>query len=68
MNLRQLNHQQRKKEKVKNSKIIQEDTPMKYLKKIFDWFFQAYEPERPRLKTYNYKGRTYYLRKRKKTK
>ena len=39
---------------------------MKYLKKIFDWFFQAYEPERPRLKTYNYKGRTYYLRKRKK--
>ena len=38
---------------------------MKYLKKVFDWFFQAYEPERPKLKTYNYKGRTYYLRKRK---
>jgi hypothetical protein len=39
---------------------------MKYLKKVFDWFFQAYEPERPKLKTYNFKGRTYYLRKRKK--
>ena len=40
---------------------------MKYLKKVFDWFFQAYEPEKPKLpKVYNYKGRTYYLRKRKK--
>ena len=28
---------------------------MKYLKKVFDWFFQAYEPERPKLKTYKIK-------------
>ena len=39
---------------------------MKYLKKVFDWFFQAYEPEFKPKKVYNYKGRTYYLRKRKK--
>ena len=38
---------------------------MKYLKKIFDWGLSGYEPERPKLKTYNFKGRTYYLRKRK---
>ena len=27
---------------------------MKYLKKVFDWFFQAYEPEKPKfnLKTF----------------
>ena len=37
---------------------------MKYLKKVFDWFFQACELEKPKLRTYNYKGRTYYLRKR----
>ena len=38
---------------------------MKYLKKVFDWFFQAYEPEKPKLKlkTYKIKGKTYYLRK-----
>ena len=43
---------------------------MKYLKKVFDWFFQAYEPEKPKFnqKVYKIKGRTYYLRKRKKTK
>jgi len=42
---------------------------MKYLKKVFDWFFQAYEPEKPKFrpkKVYKIKGRTYYLRKRKK--
>ena len=41
---------------------------MKYLKKVFDWFFQAYEPEKPEFrpkKVYKYKGKTYYLRKRK---
>ena len=41
---------------------------MKYLKKVFDWFFQAYEPEKPKFrpkKVYKIKGRTYYLRKRK---
>jgi len=38
---------------------------MKYLKKVFDWFFQAYEPEKPKLKlkTYKIKGKTYYLKK-----
>ena len=39
---------------------------MKYFKKVFDWFFQAYEPEKPKFKpkkVYNYKGRTYYLKK-----
>jgi len=42
---------------------------MKYLKKVFDWFFQAYEPERPKFKpkkVYKINGRTYYLRKIKK--
>ena len=41
---------------------------MKYLKKVFDWFFQAYEPEKPEFKpkkVYKINGRTYYLRKRK---
>ena len=23
---------------------------MKYLKKVFDWFFQAYEPEKPKFR------------------
>ncbi len=69
MNLRQLNHQQRKKEKVKNSKIIQEDAPMNYFKKIVDWVIQSYEPEKPKLKPkvmFKKNGRTYYLKKRKK--
>ena len=42
---------------------------MKYLKKVFDWFFQAYEPEKPeykKKKVYKINGRTYYLRKIKK--
>ena len=42
---------------------------MKYLKKVFDWFFQAYEPEKPEFKpkkVYKINGRTYYLRKIKK--
>ena len=42
---------------------------MKYLKKVFDWFFQAYEPEKPKLKPkvmFKKNGRTYYLKKRKK--
>jgi hypothetical protein len=38
---------------------------MNYFKKIVDWVIQSYEPEKPKLKTYNYKGKTYYLRKRK---
>ncbi len=39
---------------------------MNYFKKIVDWVIQSYEPEKPRLKTYKIKGKTYYLRKRKK--
>ena len=39
---------------------------MKYLKKVFDWFFQAYEPEFKPKKVYKIKGKTYYLRKNKK--
>jgi len=36
---------------------------MKYLKKVFDWVCQVYEPEKPKVKTYKIKGKTYYLRK-----
>ena len=42
---------------------------MNYFKKIVDWVNQSYEPEKPEFrpkKVYKYKGRTYYLRKRKK--
>jgi hypothetical protein len=42
---------------------------MKYLKKIFDWVLRGYEEEKPKkktYKTYKIKGKTYYLRKRKK--
>jgi hypothetical protein len=42
---------------------------MKYLKKVFDWFFQAYEPEKPKFipkVMFKKNGKTYYLRKRKK--
>ena len=38
---------------------------MKYLKKIFDWVLSGYEPEFRPKKVYKYKGKTYYLRKRK---
>ena len=41
---------------------------MKYLKKIFDWVIRSYESEKPEFrpkKVYKIKGRTYYLRKRK---
>jgi len=43
---------------------------MKYLKKVFDWFFQAYATEKPEveLKTYKINGKTYYLRKQNKKK
>ena len=30
---------------------------MKYLKKVFDWFFQAYEPEKPKFRP----KKVYYL-------
>ena len=42
---------------------------MNYFKKIVDWVIQSYEPEKPEFrpkKVYNIKGKTYYLRKRKK--
>ena len=39
---------------------------MNYFKKIVDWVIQSYEPEKPKLRTYKIKGKTYYLRKRKK--
>ena len=39
---------------------------MNYFKKIVDWVIQSYEPEKPRLKTYKIKGKTYYQSKRKK--
>ena len=42
---------------------------MNYFKKIVDWVIQSYEPEKPKFKpkkVYNYKGRTYYLKKTKK--
>ena len=39
---------------------------MNYFKKIVDWVIQSYEPEKPKVKTYKIKGKTYYLRKRKK--
>ena len=38
---------------------------MNYFKKIVDWVLTGYEPEfRPKI-VYKYKGKTYYLRKRK---
>ena len=39
---------------------------MKYLKKVFDWFFQAYEPEIKPKVMFKKNGRTYYLKKQKK--
>ena len=39
---------------------------MKYLKKIFDWVLSGYEPEFRPKKVYKIKGKTYYLKKRKK--
>ena len=38
---------------------------MKYLKKIFDWVLSGYEPEFRPKKVYKIKGKTYYLKKRK---
>ena len=39
---------------------------MNYFKKIIDWVLTAYEPEFKPKRVYKYKGKTYYLRKRKK--
>ena len=39
---------------------------MNYLKKIIDWVCKPYEPEFKPKKVYKIKGKTYYLRKRKK--
>ena len=39
---------------------------MSYFKKIIDWVLTAYEPEFKPKKVYKIKGKTYYLRKRKK--
>ena len=42
---------------------------MDYFKKIVDWVIQSYEPEKPEFrpkKVYKIKGKTYYLKKRKK--
>ena len=39
---------------------------MKYLRKVLDWFFQAYEHEKTEFKpkkVYKINGRTYYLKK-----
>ena len=41
---------------------------MNYLKKVVDWVIQVFEPEKPRLRTYKIKGKTYYLRKLRKRK
>ena len=38
---------------------------MNYFKKIIDWVPTAYEPEFKPKRVYKYKGKTYYLRKRK---
>jgi hypothetical protein len=39
---------------------------MNYFKKIIDWVITGYEPEFRPKKVYHIKGKTYYLRKRKK--
>ena len=41
---------------------------MNYFKKIVDWVLTGYEPEFRPKKVYKIKGKTYYLRKRKKRK
>ena len=41
---------------------------MSYFKKIIDWVLTAYEPEFRPKKVYKIKGKTYYLRKRKRKK
>ena len=41
---------------------------MNYFKKIIDWVCTPYEPEFRPKRVYKIKGRTYYLRKRKKRK
>jgi len=38
---------------------------MNYFKKIIDWVLTAYEPEFKPKRVYKYKGKTYYLKKRK---
>ena len=38
---------------------------MNYFKKIVDWVLTGYEPEFRPKRVYKYKGRTYYLKKRK---
>ena len=38
---------------------------MNYFKKIVDWVLTGYEPEFRPKRVYKYKGKTYYLRKRK---
>ena len=38
---------------------------MNYFKKIVDWVCTPYEPEFRPKRVYKYKGKTYYLRKRK---